>query len=149
MNDEHYATPSADLKPQSTDTSELLEPLLSTKPWVRLCSIMGFISTVVMGLLGIGIMAAGTSIPGVPFGSFIGVFYILLAILYLMPSLYLFKYASAIALAESSQSTTDIAGALKHQKSFWKFAGIMTLIMLIFMVLGIVAAIAIPMMAIM
>lgn len=147
MNDEHYATPNADLKPQSTDMSDLLAPLLSTKPWVRLCSVMGFIFAVLTIFAAIGMFAMGNSIPGMPMGGgVLGVIYLLLGLLYFMPSFYLHKYASAIALADSTNSSTDIALALGYQKSFWKFAGIVTLIMLVLMVLGIGSAIMIPMM---
>jgi len=154
MNDQHYATPSADLKPQSTDLSELLTPLLSTKPWVRLCSIVGFVFGVIMILSGIGLMAAGSAVGSssvampVPMGA-LGAIYLIFGALYFIPSVFLFKYASAIALAESSNSMLDVAEALKYQKSFWKFAGIMVLIMTILFVLGIGAAIVIPMMAVM
>jgi len=152
MNDQHYATPNADLKPQSTDLSELLTPLLSTKPWVRLCSIVGFVFGVLSILGGIGIMAAGSGVgsiaPGVPMGA-LGAIYLIFGALYFVPSVYLFKYASAISLAESSNSMVDVAEALKYQKSFWKFAGIMVLIMIVLFVLGMGAAIIIPMMAMM
>lgn len=146
MNDQHYATPNADLTPDSTNTSGLMAPLLLTKPWVRLCSIMGFVSTVFIVLAGIGLMAGGAAAAGVPFGAGIGVAYILMGLLYFMPSLFLFRYASAIALAQQSGSSTDIVVALGHQKSFWKFAGVMMLVMIVIMFVGIGAAIVLPLM---
>jgi hypothetical protein len=41
---------------------------------------------------------------------------------------------------------SELEAALSYQKSFWKFAGILCLIGIIFAVVGIVAAIAIPLM---
>lgn len=146
MNDQHYATPNADLTPDSTDTSDLMAPLLLTKPWVRLCSIMGFVSTVFIILAGIGLMAGGAATAGIPFGAGVGVAYMLMGLLYFMPSLFLFRYASAIALAQQSGSSNDIAMALGHQKSFWKFAGIVMLVMIVVMFIGIGAAIVVPLM---
>ena len=147
MNDQHYATPNADLKPESTDISELIEPLIATKAWVRLCSIMGFISTFLIILGGLGLMVGGSAIPNMPLGAGLGFFYLVMGALYFMPSWYLHKYAGAISQAQASQSSTDVLTALKYQKSFWKFAGILVLIMLVIMVVGIGAAIVIPVMA--
>jgi len=147
MNDQHYATPNADLNVDNNDVQHLLAPLLATKPWVRLCSIIGFIFSALTILGALGFMAGGEALAGVPYGAAIGFFYLLFGILYFMPSLYLFKYASAIANAESSQSMVDVAEALRYQKSFWKFAGIVALVLTVVMVLGIVSAIVIPLMA--
>ncbi len=147
MNDQHYAPPSANLQPESGNIMDLLTPLVATKGWVRLCSIMGFIFGVLMIIAGLGLMAGGAASAAIPFGIGLGVAYMLMGLLYFVPSVYLFRYASAIALAQSSENMADITIALTHQKSFWKFAGIMTLIMLVFMVLGMVSAIVIPIMA--
>jgi len=147
MNDQHYATPNADLKPESTEISELIEPLIATKIWVRLCSIMGFIFTFFIVIGGIGLLAGGSAIPNMPFGAGIGVLYLVMGVLYFMPSLYLHKYAGAISQAQASQNSADVLAALKYQKSFWKFAGILVLLMLVFMLVGMGAAIMIPMMA--
>lgn len=151
MNDQHYATPNADLKPQLTDISDLLSPLLSTKPWVRLCSIVGFIFGALSIFGGVGLIAAGSASSsslgmGMPMGG-LGAIYLIFGALYFIPSVFLFKYASAISLAESSNSMVDVTDALKYQKSFWKFAGIVVLLMIVLFVLGIGAAIIIPMIA--
>jgi len=146
MSDQHYATPNADLTPDATNTSGLMAPLLLTKPWVRLCSVLGFVSTVFIVLAGIGLMAGGAATAGIPYGTGVGVAYMLMGLLYFMPSLFLFKYASAIALAQQSGSSTDIAVALGHQKSFWKFAGVVALVMIVLMFLGVGAAIVVPLM---
>jgi len=147
MNDQHYATPNADLNPDSTDVSELIEPLVATKVWVRLCSIMGFIFTFFIVIAGLGLMVGGSAIPNMPLGAGLGVIYLVMGVLYFMPSLYLHKYAGAITQAQASQSSADVLAALKYQKSFWKFAGILVLLMLVFMLIGMGAAIMIPMMA--
>jgi hypothetical protein len=66
---------------------------------------------------------------------------------YFIPSLYLFKFSSALSRAQVSRSVQDVVHALKLQKSFWKFVGIVGLIMVIFMILGIASVIVIPMMS--
>ncbi len=70
-----------------------------------------------------------------------------MAVFYFFPSLYLHKYANAIGQAIITQKSHDINTALVHQKSFWKFVGIIALVMLGITILGFAAAIIIPMMA--
>lgn len=149
MAQDTYAPPKSNLTPSSsTDIDELLPPLMETKPWVRLCSILGFIFTAFILLGALGILAAGSRVTGplASMGSGVAVLYILMAVFYFVPSLYLFKYASAIATANETRNTNDITRALGTQKSFWKFVGIVAAISLILMVIGIVFAIALPMM---
>jgi len=151
MSDQHYAPPQADLSSSNIDISSLLEPLRATKGWVRLCSIIGFIGCGFTVLAALLVMVGGstfqTAMAGQPgIGAGVGVAYLLFALLYFFPSLYLFKYASKIGNALESQNINDIADALEQQKSFWKFAGIVVLIMLIFFVLGVGSAILIPLM---
>jgi len=152
MTDQHYATPIADLAADSGGISGVLQPLSATKPWVRLCSILGFISTFFIIIAGVGLMIGDSALNGeaaagmpVPVGA-VGIIYLIMGVIYFMPSLYLFKYASAISAAEASHSAADITEAMTYQKSFWKFVGIIALIMLILMLLGIASAVVIPMM---
>lgn len=152
MNDQTYAAPSADLNADSGGILDVLQPLSATKSWVRLCSVLGFISTFFVILMGIIFMMGGSAMEGpatagmpVPIAS-LGIIYLVMGAFYFMPSLYLSKYASAISAAEASHSVSDISNAITYQKSFWKFVGIVALIMLVFMVLGIGAAVVIPMM---
>jgi hypothetical protein len=153
MNDQHYATPTAELTSDSGNLSDILKPLTATRPWVRLCSILGFISTFFMIIAGVGLMVGSTAMSGqaasgMPFPlSAVGFFYLIIGLFYLMPSIYLFKYASAIRAAEASHAMQDITAAMTFQKSFWKFVGIVALIMMVIMLIGIGAAVMIPMMS--
>lgn len=153
MDKNQYSAPSANLEVSSAQFSELLNPLLDTKLWVRICSIMGFIVTGLMVLMGVFMMvgmsafssmaSAGMGGLGAGFGIGLGLFYILFSLLSFFPSLFLHKYANAINSAQRSRSAADIALALRYQKSFWKFVGIVALIYLAFMglflVIGILA----------
>ncbi len=138
---------------QNLNENSLLEPLINTKLWVRICSIAGFVSSGFMVIAAVFLMFMGGAMTesgaGMPagFGFGLGVVYLLIALLYLMPSLYLHKYAGAITTAQESNSIDDIKVALEYQKSFWKFVGILTLVMLVIAGIGIIAAVLIPMMA--
>jgi len=65
-------------------------------------------------------------------------------LLYLIPAYFLFKYSSAIGSLLRGGGVSALESALGYQKSFWKFSGVMTLIGLILAVLGIAAAILLP-----
>ncbi len=70
-----------------------------------------------------------------------GAVYLLIGLVYLMPCVFLIRYAGGI----KKMSTADLAGgmeaALKHQKSFWKFLGIFMLSVLVVYFLAIAALI--------
>ena len=156
MSNEHYATPDSSFDNSQRENDALLAPLVDTKLWVRICSIMGFISTGLIVFVALGMMVGfsalssmsqepGMEMMGAGFGIGMGIFYLLFALLMFFPSLFLHRYANAIGRANLSRSAADVAVALAHQKSFWKFVGILTLIyMTIFgvvMLIGIVGGI--------
>lgn len=147
--DNNYSAPQSNLSLDAADIDELLQPLLATRPWVRLCSIMGFLVTAFTILIGIALMVGagammGGTAYGVGFGIGTGLVYVLMSLITLFPSIYLFKYASAITRADNSQLPEDVRQALVYQKSFWKFIGIITLIYFILfgvlMVFGFIGA---------
>lgn len=127
-------------------TSPMIQCLEQTRPWVRLLSILGFVCTALTVLLAFFMMVVGGAglMPGSPFGAgggvMLGLVYLLLSLLYLFPSLFLFRYASGITSMER-----DIVGgmerALGAQKSFWRFMGIAALVYLV--ILFVIIAIAI------
>jgi hypothetical protein len=122
--------------------------LRATRPWTRLFSILGFIGTGMIILMGIALALGGPFFQAaerVPLPAYAGIFYILGSILYLVPSIWLFKYSSAITRFLSGGGAIELGNAIAFQKSFWKFLGIMTLVMIGLTVIGIIAAIFIPM----
>ena len=130
-------------------TPATLQALAGTKPWVRLCSIMGFIGAGFMILAGLLMMTTGAmagmssqqtaGLAGLPV--VMGITYIVLSIIYLFPSLKLWKYGSAIIRLMSSNSITDLEAALDQQRGFWKFVGILMIVMITFMLLAMVGGI--------
>lgn len=126
-----------------------LDSLKATRPWVKFLAIMGFIFTGLMILIGLIFGLVGAALPaesGISgsFGRVLGIAYLVLAILYLMPCLYLIRYARAIqAIPGTGQAAFE--DALKNQKSFWKFMGIMMVVVLclyvLFIIFGVSAAV--------
>lgn len=156
MMDNPYQASSHSAYPASSGmvTRAVIDSLAATRPWVRLCSILGFIGAGFMILAALGIMASGTlgamsSRDAAPFAGFsiiMGFVYLVMSLIYLIPSIKLWQYGSAIVRLMSSNAVADLEAALDQQRGFWKFVGIMVLIMIGLMLLvfvgGMVTAVA-------
>jgi len=140
-------TPDAGVDKNRAVLNYIMNSLRATKPWTRLLSILGFIGTGLTVLLGLGIILGKDFLPVSPKAPpliFLGVFYILTSVLYLIPSIWLSKYSSAIASFLKAGDSVQLGNAMAYQKSFWKFVGILVLVSIVFAILGIIAAILIP-----
>jgi hypothetical protein len=125
----------------------IMNSLRATKPWTRLLSILGFIGTGLTVLMGFGIIVGESFIPISPKAPpllYLGIFYILTSVFYLVPSIWLSKYSSAIDSFLKGGDSVQLGNAIAYQKSFWKFIGILVLVFIIIAILGILAAILIP-----
>ena len=121
--------------------------LRATRPWTRLLSVLGFIGTGLMILAGLGVIVGKSFIPvseKAPPLVFMGLFYILASVFYLVPSIWLSKYSTAISAFLKAGNAIELGKAIAYQKSFWKFIGILALVSIALTVLGIIAAILIP-----
>ena len=130
-------------------TSHMIDSMRSTRPWTMFLSVLGFISVGFMILAGMIMMVVG-SVVAEKFDGFpavlMGIMYIFMSFFYLVPSIYLFRYSSAIGRFLDSMAAAEMESALSYQKSFWKFVGIVVIIMFIVSILGVIAAIMIPLM---
>jgi hypothetical protein len=61
---------------------------------------------------------------------FIGLMYVVMTLLYFVPSLHLGHYASSIGRLVQSGTEDDLEEALGRQRAFWKFVGIMVIVMI-------------------
>ena len=61
-----------------------------------------------------------------------------MALFYIVPAFFLWRYADRIGLFVRDRSTGALASALEAQKSFWKFVGILTLVVLLLYAMGII-----------
>lgn len=148
-----YAPPSSNLDHLPNEsagiTNAMLEALRKTKGWVMLVGIMLFVAAAFTVLMAVVMVFAGDMLGGaksVPKGMTAGIsaFYLVFAIVYGMLGLYLVKYSSAISRLMGDGSSESMEIALQSQQKFWRLAGFLMLLFLIFAVLGIAAAIAIP-----
>jgi hypothetical protein len=123
-------------------SQEVVELLRKTKPWVRFLSVLGFIALVFILLAAVAIVALPTGPMGAmaigPKLAAAGA-YILMGLLQFPALLFLSRYASRIKDLVNSGHPQDLEDALAAQKSFWKYVGIFTLVMIIVYILGIAA----------
>ena len=122
---------SIDVGDSDSNLDRAADMLRQTKPWVRFISVMLFIVGGFMVLAGLFVMLAGAAakLPG-GFGGAIGFIYIVMAVLYILPAVFLWTYADRISIFLRKRSPGRLASALEAQKSFWKLAGILMLIVL-------------------
>ena len=152
-----YAPPTAGALPQTgmpgaasgagaAGLSELaLEMLRQTRPWVMFMGVLLFVLSGLMFLGGIlmtfaGLAASAATKSVIPTTA-LGLIYLPFAVLYVYPGLKLVKYGSAIGRLMESRSSADLEDALTHQKSFWKFSGIASIVMIVLYVVVIVITI--------
>lgn len=109
--------------------------------WARFLAIVGFIICgliVVVGIFAASIFSfvtsryadTGTNITG--FGAAMTVFYVIFALIYFFPCLFLFRFSSNMkkALASNDQNTLTIS--FQNLKVMFRYVGILTIIVLAF-----------------
>ena len=125
--------------------------LARTKPWVRFIAILGF----VMSLFAVGstILTVGTlaQMPGGPPGFLIGMMVaqiglmvVICLLFYFVPSILLWNYGTRIADHLREKDSASFLAALSAQKSFWKYFGIVTLVVMGFYGLAMAAFVLLP-----
>lgn len=112
-------------------TPIMIEHLRGTKPWVRFVSVVMFILAGLIFLGGLAMMLIPSSgMGGYGLGPLIGILYILMGGLYLAPAFFLHQFASSIGDFLNGGGDSAMENALGSQKSFWRFVGILTLIVI-------------------
>lgn len=116
--------------------------------WAKFLSIIGFIYCAFMVLIAFfagafmatmfPMMGAGGENASMIGGGVVTFVYIVLALVYFFPCLYLFRYASNMQDALAHNEQAKMQSSIRNLKSFFKFFGIVTIIMLALMVLGMV-----------
>jgi hypothetical protein len=115
------------------DLSPVVIVLEQIRPWMRFLSVMTFICAALMLVLGFAIMALdGMGGPS----AFAGVIYVVMAVLYFLPAMLLWTSANRIAAFGRQRTVRMLAHALESQRSFWRFVGILALIVVIVWVIG-------------
>ena len=136
-----YQPPEADLDQVSSDPAFVpplvIEHLRGTRPWVRFCSLAGYITAGFLIL--ISLLSIRSMIDKWPIHQTILLagFYWVLAILFIIPSRYLSRYEKSITHLLVSNQLGDLEQALADQRAFWKQMALMILLMLVLYLLTI------------
>jgi Na+/H+-dicarboxylate symporter len=98
--------------------------------WIGCVLILAFllISSMEQLRMGSQMLMKGDIAEGLGTMTGVAIFIALGAALVIYPTLKLTKYASNIGRLVESQSFTDLCAALREQRRFWKFHGILSLI---------------------
>jgi hypothetical protein len=127
-------------------SDEMLGALKSTRPWVMFLAILGFICLALMALGSLMLILVGNAMThqsNMPtfFGPGLGMVELILVLVYIFPCLYMLRYGIAIGNIPSTGQEA-MEQALKQQKSFWKFMGILMIILLVLYAVIFIGAIA-------
>lgn len=116
--------------------------------WARFLSILGFIMCGLLILVGLflgsvvstafrGSMGSG-SVFG---GTFFTMLYVVIALLYFFPCLYLFQFGSKMRTAQRNNDQQLLSESFKNLKSCFKFFGILAIVVLGLYALALIAAV--------
>ena len=127
--------------------------LAESAKWGKFLAIIGFVICGLVVVLGI-FMATQISVMNNAFnqyggsnqfrnmGPIIAVGYIIVAVIYFFPCLYLLRFSNHMKAALAAEDQGSLTGAFQNLKSMFKFVGIFTLIILSLYVLAFLIGIA-------
>lgn len=119
----------------------VVELLGETRPWVKLMAVLAFIMIPLLLLAGVGV-ALATGFKNA--ASFVPLMITMLV--YVPAAVFLWKYAGSIRQLQKGGGQVALEAALRSQKSFWKYLGILACVMLSIYGVVIVGAIIVGLM---
>ncbi len=113
--------------------------LKETASWAKLLAIVGMIGCVFLVLGGIMASVAVTTVSGemsreigggatAAMGAFMLIFYVLIAVIYFFPCLYLLRFSNHIKNAITANDQMGLNEGLRNLKATFRFLGIVTII---------------------
>lgn len=102
--------------------------LLETAKWARFLSIVGFVFVGLM-VLG-GLVMSVTMMALVGPAMLVGFLYVVMAVIYYFPILYLYKFSNDLKEAINRRDNEQLERALGSLQSHYKFLGVFTIVIL-------------------
>lgn len=136
------------LKENLVFNEEIKEHLKAGAKWGKFLAIMGYIGIGVMLLVSIIVMAMGPALSRMNNANvferfrFVFIIYIVIAIVYLFPLTYLYRFCDKALNGIKYNDQNQINGSIKNLRLFFQFKGILLIIILAIYVLITVFAIA-------
>ena len=138
MSSDPYDPPTVDPERSYTDTPPatpappvVVEHLRCTRPWVKFCSLAGYITSDFLILIAVLTLQGMLGRFSAPYVLLLGGFYLVLAVLFIIPSLWLSRYEKSITRLTVSHNIEDLEQAIAHQRAFWKQMAMMILVILL------------------
>lgn len=126
---------SANNQPQYSErdaVSEIaIEHLKKSRLWVKFCSLAGYITAGFITLIGLLALRSMVHQSPTQHCFLLGAFHVVLAALFIIPSLYLSRYEKSITHLIVSEHNDDLEQALAHQRAFWRQMAIIILIVIL------------------
>jgi hypothetical protein len=134
-----YASPAAEAEPvgravvdeDAVNSSEVIEVLKQTRSWVQMIGVLGYLGAGTLGAFGLAAMAFGGWRRFSGFSGWAGVLYVAIAVMYVFPCMALLRYGRSIGDLQNGQGVPALVDALRHQKSFWRYAGVLTILFMV------------------
>lgn len=116
--------------------------LYETARWGKFLAILGFIVCVLVVLVGLFFgtffnalvsrseVSYEGNISSGSFGAMAAVFYIIIAVIYFFPCLFLFRFSTKMKTALNGNEQTDLTLAFQNLKSLFRYVGVITVIIL-------------------
>jgi len=133
---------------------QAVSALRESAKWSYFLAILGFIGIGFMVLAAIFMGSIMAAMPSDPYGQgsmnpfgmmkgFISVVYIIMALIYFFPILYLYRYASGMKQGLLMSDSDEVSNALVNLKSHHKFLGITAIVVIsIYLLIFVVAIVA-------
>ncbi len=134
-------------QPQLVVDEQLKYYIRNTVKWAKFLAIVGFVITAFILIMAFSVgtlistLSQVENFPRFGGSAMITIFYLIIAILYFIPCLFLYRFARRTQGAVDSNSQEQLLSGFDHLNRFFKFVGILTLIYLIFMALAVIAVI--------
>jgi len=118
---------------------EVIRAMGGTKGWVRFLGVLGFVTTALMVVAAIGILflSQKSGMGGLFVGMGLG--YLFFAALNFYAAFKLNQYASKIGALLMRPFEVNLVEALEAQRGFWKYVGVMAIVVIAFYLLAIFA----------
>lgn len=135
------AAPVEARQPTAEIPESILESLRQTRPWVIFMAVLGFLNAGLLVLMGLVVMVVGSFVSApfknVPIGGvLVGLFYMILGVIPVVPSILLVRYGTSIGRFLSNPEMDGLADVVARQKSFWRFVGIATAVLVVLYFIG-------------
>ncbi|WP_334058423.1 DUF5362 family protein [Polaribacter sp. P097] len=127
-------------------TSDAKRFLKETAGWAFFLAILGIIGIAFMLIVGLASFFALDAMPEatqaqLPFdmGLAMGIFYLVMALLYIFPVYYLFQFSNKLKKALASKNDEVLANAFEMLKSHYKYIGVLFIIVISLNILSVIA----------